>query len=119
MAPATAGRILDRHVGDADFCDDPTADSGGLARSGFRRSRDLHLQAAGEDHALRLLQPLQRGPRGLRTLMALQKQILSVSLEKGLDTKTDSTSVVAGRFLRLENAVFTHPKSLRLRNGYQ
>lgn len=50
--------------------------------------------------------------------MALQKQVLSVPFAKALDTKTDPKQVVIGKFLTLENGVFTSPGRIRKRNGY-
>lgn len=50
--------------------------------------------------------------------MALTKQLLPLSYGGGLDTKTDPSSVPLGKWLTLENCVFTHPKSLRKRNGF-
>jgi hypothetical protein len=50
--------------------------------------------------------------------MALQKQVLSVPFAKALDTKTDPKQVVIGKFLTLENGVFTSPGRIKKRNGY-
>jgi hypothetical protein len=51
-------------------------------------------------------------------VMALQDQVIPISFGEGIDTKTDPKAVVAGKFLRLENAVMTSPKSAAKRNGY-
>lgn len=48
----------------------------------------------------------------------VQEQIVPVEFGKGLDTKSDSKSVIPGKFLRLENGVFTSPNEIRKRNGY-
>lgn len=50
--------------------------------------------------------------------MALQKQVLAVSLGQGIDTKTDPSSVVAGKLLVLENGTFINPQSIHKRNGF-
>jgi hypothetical protein len=50
--------------------------------------------------------------------LMLQEQVIPVEFGQGLDTKTDPKSVVAGKFLRLENGVFTAPKRIAKRNGY-
>ncbi len=50
--------------------------------------------------------------------MALQKQVLSVPFAKALDTKTDPKQVIIGKFLTLENGIFTSPGRIRKRNGY-
>lgn len=50
--------------------------------------------------------------------MALQKQVLSVPFAKALDTKTDPKQVVIGKFLTLENGIFTSPGRIQKRNGY-
>lgn len=50
--------------------------------------------------------------------MALQDQDIPIDLGQGVDTKTDPKVVVAGKMLRLENAVFTDPKRISKRNGY-
>lgn len=49
--------------------------------------------------------------------MPLQKQQIPVQFAGGLDTKTDDKQVVPGKFLSLENAVFTNPGKLQKRNG--
>ena len=50
--------------------------------------------------------------------MALQKQILNINFAQGLDTKTDDKQVPPGRFLELENSVFTKAGLLQKRNGF-
>jgi hypothetical protein len=50
--------------------------------------------------------------------MALQKQPVSISFAKGVDTKTDPWQVPLGGFLSLENMVFTTSLRLTKRNGY-
>lgn len=50
--------------------------------------------------------------------MALQKQSLSINFSQGLDTKTDDKQVAPGRFLSLENSVFTKAGLLQKRNGF-
>lgn len=50
--------------------------------------------------------------------MALQKQSLSVNFAQGLDTKTDKFQVSPGKFLALQNTVFTKGNQLTKRNGY-
>lgn len=51
--------------------------------------------------------------------MALQPQIVPISLAGGLDTKTDDKQVIPGDMLLLENAVFVNPKKYKKRNGQQ
>lgn len=51
--------------------------------------------------------------------MALAKQPVPIQLGQGLDTKTDPKSVVPGKLLLLENAVFKKRGQLAKRNGYQ
>ena len=51
--------------------------------------------------------------------MALQKQVLSVPFAKGLDQKTDPKQVVIGKFLTLENGIFTSIGRIKKRNGYE
>lgn len=48
----------------------------------------------------------------------LQKTNIPISFAQGLDTKVDPKQVVAGKFLLLQNAIFTTPGELRKRNGY-
>lgn len=48
----------------------------------------------------------------------LEERVIPVDFGQGVDTKTDSKQVVAGKFLRLENGVFTAPKRVAKRNGY-
>src|ERR1700677_3197035 len=50
--------------------------------------------------------------------MALQKTNLSVNFAQGLDTKTDPFQVSPGKFLSLENSIFTKGGQLTKRNGY-
>lgn len=47
----------------------------------------------------------------------LQEATIPITLDQGIDTKTDPKQVSA-KFVRLENAVFTHPKRIEKRNGY-
>lgn len=51
--------------------------------------------------------------------MALQKAPLTINFASGLDTKTDPKQVSPGRFLRLQNTVFTKGGLLAKRNGYE
>lgn len=48
----------------------------------------------------------------------IQDAVIPIEFGKGLDTKTDPKKVQAGKFLRLENAVFTKPNQIAKRNGY-
>jgi len=50
--------------------------------------------------------------------MALQKQSLPISFAQGLDTKSDPRQVQPGRFLELQNSVFTKNGLLEKRNGF-
>lgn len=50
--------------------------------------------------------------------MPLQEQVVPIDFGQGVDSKTDPKTVVAGKMLRLENAVFTTPKRITKRNGY-
>lgn len=50
--------------------------------------------------------------------MALNKQSLAINFKSGLDLKTDPLQVSPGRFLRLENSIFTKGGLLQKRNGY-
>jgi hypothetical protein len=50
--------------------------------------------------------------------VALQRQIVPVPFAHGLDTKTDPKQVVQGKFLTLENGIFTSPGRIQKRNGY-
>src|SRR6266498_140705 len=54
------------------------------------------------------------------TLMptGLQKQSFTISLNSGIDTKTDPKQVADGRLLLLENAVFDSLGQLQKRSGY-
>jgi hypothetical protein len=47
----------------------------------------------------------------------LQRQTISLPLAQGVDTKTDSKQVEAGKLLELENGVFTKLKSIQKRHG--
>lgn len=48
----------------------------------------------------------------------IQKQNISINFSGGLDTKTDPKQVKAGKFLSLQNSVFTTGGLLQKRNGY-
>lgn len=50
--------------------------------------------------------------------MALEKQIARMSVDGGLDTKTDEKNVLATNFLELENVRFTKTKAFIKRFGY-
>ena len=50
--------------------------------------------------------------------MALTKQSVPVNFSQGLDTKTDPFQVQVGKFLALNNAVFTKGGALTKRNGF-
>lgn len=50
--------------------------------------------------------------------MALNKASLPINFAQGLDTKTDPLQVQPGKFLSLENSVFTKGGLLQKRNGY-
>lgn len=50
--------------------------------------------------------------------MPTQDTVISISLAKGVDTKTDLKQGVNGRLLTLENAVFTGVTDIEKRNGY-
>lgn len=49
----------------------------------------------------------------------LQKQAISLNFSQGLDTKTDPKQVSLGKFISLENSVFTKGGLLQKRNGYE
>lgn len=49
--------------------------------------------------------------------MPLERQVISMPLAQGVDTKTDAKQVAAGKLLELENGVFTTLKAIRKRNG--
>lgn len=51
--------------------------------------------------------------------MALQKQVVRMSAEGGLDTKTDSKNVLPTNYLELENIRFTKTGSFTKRPGYE
>jgi hypothetical protein len=48
----------------------------------------------------------------------LQKQTVDISFAQGLDLKTDPKRVAIGKFLNLENSVFTKQGLLQKRNGF-
>lgn len=48
----------------------------------------------------------------------INEQTIPIAFGQGLDTKTDPKAVQAGKFLQLQNAVFTNPKRISKRNGY-
>lgn len=50
--------------------------------------------------------------------MPLQKQTLDISFAQGLDLKSDPFRVQPGRFLALENSIFTKAGLLQKRNGF-
>lgn len=50
--------------------------------------------------------------------MALQKQLISVPITNGIDTKTDDKVRPMGKLNRIENAVFDKVLRLQKRNGY-
>lgn len=50
--------------------------------------------------------------------MALNKQTLSINFAGGLDTKSDPFQVPPGKFLALQNSIFTKQGLLQKRNGY-
>ena len=50
--------------------------------------------------------------------MPLQKQPLNINFSQGLDLKTDPKQVQAGKFLALQNSVFTRGGLLQKRNGF-
>jgi hypothetical protein len=50
--------------------------------------------------------------------MALNKTQVAINFAQGLDTKTDPWQVSPGKFLSLENSVFTRGGQLQKRNGY-
>ena len=49
--------------------------------------------------------------------MALERQIVTVPMAQGLDTKTDAAQVAPGKLLSLANGVFTTGKKIRKRYG--
>jgi len=51
--------------------------------------------------------------------MALQKQPVNINFSMGMDTKTDPYQVPIGKFLNLQNSIFTKAGMLQKRNGYQ
>lgn len=48
----------------------------------------------------------------------LQPQSFTINFAQGLDTKTDPKQIQVGKFLVLENSVFTEGNLLKKRNGY-
>lgn len=50
--------------------------------------------------------------------MALQKQNITVNFAQGIDTKTDPLQVSPGKFLALQNSIFTKGGLNQKRNGY-
>lgn len=50
--------------------------------------------------------------------MPLQKQNINVNFAQGLDTKSDPRQLEIGKFLELENMVFTTAKQLSKRDGF-
>ncbi len=51
--------------------------------------------------------------------MALPKQSIPINFAQGLDTKTDPLQVTPGKFLSLENTIFTKAGLLQKRNGFE
>lgn len=50
--------------------------------------------------------------------MPLNPQTIPINFAQGLDTKTDPKQITVGKFLSLENSVFTTGNLLQKRNGY-
>lgn len=50
--------------------------------------------------------------------MALVKQPITINFQQGLDTKTDPWQVKPGKFLSLQNSIFTKAGLLQKRNGF-
>lgn len=50
--------------------------------------------------------------------MAIQKQNVPINFSQGLDTKTDPLQVQPGKFLSLQNTIFTKGGLLQKRNGF-
>lgn len=50
--------------------------------------------------------------------MALQKQNITVNFAQGIDTKTDPLQISPGKFLKLQNSIFTKGGLNQKRNGY-
>jgi len=48
----------------------------------------------------------------------LERQVVSIPFSGGLDTKTDSKAVLAGRLTTLENGIFTKLNKIEKRTGY-
>lgn len=51
--------------------------------------------------------------------MPLQKQAVSINFAQGLDQKTDPKQLALGKFVSLENTIFTTTGRLTKRNGFQ
>jgi len=51
--------------------------------------------------------------------MPLQKQSVNINFQQGLDTKTDPFQVAVGKFLNLQNSIFTKAGLLQKRNGFE
>lgn len=51
--------------------------------------------------------------------MALQRQLISIALRGGIDSRSDRKAVVPGKLLRLENGRFASPGAIRKRAGYR
>lgn len=50
--------------------------------------------------------------------MALPKQIIPISFNQGIDTKTDPKQVLPGKLIKLENGIFKTAKEIRKRFGF-
>lgn len=50
--------------------------------------------------------------------MPLDKQVVPISFNQGLETKSDRKQVVPGKMLLLENCIFTKSQQFTKRNGY-
>lgn len=48
----------------------------------------------------------------------LSSRLVHITLGQGLDTKSDPKAVIPGKLVALQNAVFTKPGALKVRNGY-
>lgn len=48
----------------------------------------------------------------------LETQQISIKFGQGIDTKSDPKTVIAGKYLSIENAVFTKVNQIAKRNGY-
>ena len=51
-------------------------------------------------------------------MSGLRKTVVPVSFAQGVDTKTDPYQLTTGKLALLQNAVFTSPKEITKRNGY-